>query len=75
MTTVTCRTVEIVETLLRPEGRQDAMIDGEWQAMTTNVLRHHDKALRYIAMSQPDDGGISPLIPGFFCKIERFCAI
>jgi hypothetical protein len=51
------------------------MIDGEWQTMTTNVLRHHDEALRYVAMLQPDDGGISPLIPGFFCEIERFCAI
>jgi len=75
MTTVTCWTVEIVETLLRLEGGREAMIDGEWQTMTANVLRHHDEALRYVAMLQPDDGGISPLIPGFFCEIERFCAI
>jgi hypothetical protein len=75
MTTVTRWIVELVETLPQLECGRHEIIDGEWQAMTTNVLRHHDEALRYVAMLQPDDGGISPLIPGFFCEIERFCAI
>jgi hypothetical protein len=75
MTIVTRWTVEIVKTLPRLEGGREAMIDGEWQPMTANVFRHHEEALRYVAMLQPGDGGISPLIPGFFCEIERFCAI
>ena len=75
MTIVTRWTVEIVKTLPRLEGGREAMIDGEWQTMTTNVLRHHEEALRYVAMLQPGDGRMSPLIPGSFCEIERFCAI
>jgi hypothetical protein len=75
MTIVTRWTVEIVKTLPRLEGGREAMIDGEWQPMTANVFRHHEEALRYVAMLQPGDGSMSPLIPGFFCEIERFCAI
>jgi hypothetical protein len=75
MTTVTRWTVEMVGTLPRLEGGREAMIDGGWQAMTANVFRHHEEALRYVAMLQPGNGSMSPLIPGSFCEIERFCAI
>ena len=75
MSIVTRWTVEIVKTLPRLEGGREAMIDGEWQPMTANVFRHHEEALRYVAMLQPGDGRMSPLIPGSDCEIERFCAI
>jgi len=75
MTIVTRWTVEIVETLPRLEGGREAMIDGGWQAMTAHLFRHHEEALRYVAMLQPGNGSMSPLTPGSFCEIERFCAI
>ena len=75
MTIVTRWTVEIVKTLPRLEGGREAMIDGGWQAMTAHLFRHHEEALRYVAMLQPGDGSMSPLIPGSFCEIERFCTI
>jgi hypothetical protein len=67
MTTVTRWTVEMVGTLPRLEGGREAMIDG--------VFRHDDEALPYVAMLQPGNGSMSPLTPGSFCEIERFCAI
>lgn len=139
MTTVTRRTVEMVEMLPRLESRQGAMIEGKWyvqsylyhpiphdttntsgrrnpatgasraaeasdrdnqregdcatkltlddryhiaedwivdrQAMTANVFRHDDEALRHVATLQSGDGRSFLLTPGFFCKLERFCAI
>ena len=75
MTIVTRWTVEIVETLPRLEGGREAMIDGGRQAMTAHLFRHHEEALRYVAMLQPGNGSMSPLTPGSFCEIERFCAI
>ena len=75
MTIVTRWTVEIVKTLPRLEGGREAMIDGDWQPLTANVFRPHEEALRYGAMLHPGDGSMSPLIPGSFCEIERFCTI
>jgi hypothetical protein len=75
MTTVTRWTVEMVGTLPRLEGGREAMIDGGWQAMTAHLFRHDDEALPYVAMLQPGNGSMSPLTPGSFCEIERFCAI
>ncbi len=139
MTTVTHRTVEIVEMLPQLESRWGAMIEGKWyvqlylyhpiphdttttsgsrkpttsvsraaeasnrdnqregdcatkltlddryqiaedwivdrQAMTANVFRHDDEALRHVATLQSGDGRNFLLTPGFFCKLKRFGAI
>lgn len=47
----------------------------DWQAMTVDVFRRNDEALRHGATLKPGDVMTSLLLPGFSCEIGRFFAI